>query len=87
LWRYASGQSFNNLLLAAILGAITWGIWWTISQGVPSHLRQIQDGYEKVAAEHAREVDAVTSRSDALLRELIARQRLGQPHGVAVTPN
>lgn len=44
---WLTGQSFNNVLLVLILGAILYGGWWGITVGVPQHLQQIQAGYRE----------------------------------------
>lgn len=52
---WAAGQPFNNVLLLAILGAIMWGGWFAMTTAIPSHLRQIQEGYESLTDAHREE--------------------------------
>jgi hypothetical protein len=52
---WAAGQPFNNVLLMAILCAIAWGGYYTMTVGIPSHLNQIQKGYESLTESHRDE--------------------------------
>ena len=52
---WAAGQPFNNVLLLAILCAIGWGGYYTVTVGIPSHLQQIQKGYESLTESHRDE--------------------------------
>lgn len=52
---WAAGQPFNNVLLLAILGAIMWGGWFAMTTAIPSHLKQIQQGYESLTNAHREE--------------------------------
>jgi hypothetical protein len=52
---WAAGQPFNNVLLLAILCAIGWGGYYTVTVGIPSHLNQIQQGYESLTESHRDE--------------------------------
>lgn len=52
---WAAGQPFNNVLLLAILGAIMWGGWFAMTTALPSHLKQIQTGYEALTNAHREE--------------------------------
>jgi hypothetical protein len=49
--KWLSGQPFNNVLLLAILVALGWGTRYAVTVAVPSHLKQIQDGYKEVISE------------------------------------
>ena len=46
--KWASTQPFTNILLILILGAIAWVSHHVLTVSVPSHLQQIQDGYERI---------------------------------------
>lgn len=48
---WLAGQSFNNVLLAAILAAIGAGLYY----GGPAFLKQIQTGYETLDTRHREE--------------------------------
>tara|TARA_R110000868_G_scaffold178017_1_gene417404 strand:- start:1523 stop:1819 length:297 start_codon:yes stop_codon:yes gene_type:complete len=52
---WAAGQPFNNVLLMAILFSIGWGGYYTVTVGIPSHLQQIQKGYESLTESHRDE--------------------------------
>ena len=49
--KWLSGQPFNNVLLLAILAALGWGAHYSVTVAVPSHLKQIQEGYKEVISE------------------------------------
>ena len=52
---WATGQSFNNILLLGILVCMAWLGWYTITVGIPQHLKAIQAGYEFKDAQHETE--------------------------------
>lgn len=52
---WAAGQPFNNVLLMAILGAIGWAGYYTVTLAIPAHLKQIQDGYQSLTDAHREE--------------------------------
>lgn len=52
---WAAGQPFNNVLLLAILGAIAWLGHYGLTTAIPTHLEQIQSGYEKLNKSHESE--------------------------------
>jgi hypothetical protein len=52
---WVAGQPFNNVLLVAILFCIGWGGYYTVTTGIPSHLQQIQQGYESLTESHRDE--------------------------------
>ncbi len=56
---WLTGQSFNNVLLLAILVSIGAGVKYTLDVAVPVHIKMIQSGYEKQEASHERELDRV----------------------------
>lgn len=49
------GQPFNNIMLVAIFIAIGYGTKYVIQEAIPSHLKQIQEGYEKLDVNHRDE--------------------------------
>lgn len=52
---WASGQPFNNVLLLLILGTFAYSLWFAMNQVIPSHLNQIQKGYESLVESHKDE--------------------------------
>ncbi len=56
---WLASQSFNNVLLLAILVAIGAGVKYTLDVAIPAHLKMIQSGYEKQEASHERELNRV----------------------------
>ena len=49
------GQTFNNILLLAILASIGIAQWYAMTTAVPAHLQKIQDGYERINERHEAE--------------------------------
>lgn len=49
------GQTFNNILLLAILASIGVAQWYAMTTAIPSHLQTIQDGYERINSQHEAE--------------------------------
>lgn len=65
--KWASGQPFNNVLLMTILASFGWACWHGITTAIPSHLKQIQAGYESLDDKHTTEreqsrLDRITER-------------------------
>jgi hypothetical protein len=56
---WMTSQSFNNILLMAILVALGTGVKYALDVAIPNHIRMIQSGYEKQEASHERELDRV----------------------------
>lgn len=45
---WASGQPFNNVMLMAIFSALCWITYFAVTVAIPAHMKQIQEGYEKL---------------------------------------
>ena len=52
---WAAGQPFNNVLLLAIFASIVYGTYFAMTTAIPSHLNQIQKGYESLTESHRDE--------------------------------
>ena len=61
---WITGQSFNNVLLVLILCAIGWGGWYSLTTVIPSHLKQIQQGYETIDNRHREERESTIRTYD-----------------------
>lgn len=48
--RWMQSQSFNNVLLVAILIALGWGTYWAVGEAVPRHIDMIKSGYKEIEA-------------------------------------
>jgi hypothetical protein len=48
--KWMQSQSFNNVLLVAILVSLGWGTYWTMSEAIPMHIKTIQTGYKEIEA-------------------------------------
>jgi hypothetical protein len=79
---WAAGQPFNNVLLLAILFCIGWGGWYTVTTGIPSHLQQIQRGYESLTESHREERERTQQLYDRWLNRTGSGS--GQVHGSKV---
>jgi hypothetical protein len=53
--QWLTGQSFNNILLVAILLAIGAGGKYCLDVVVPAHIKMIQYGYERIDDAHRAE--------------------------------
>ena len=60
--QWAAGQPFNNVLLIAILAGGGYVAHYVMTVSIPAHLKQIQEGYERIEESHKAD------------RELIIRQ-------------
>jgi len=69
---WLTGQSFNNVLLLLILVAIGWGGKYAGTVAIPTHLKQIQDGYETIDSRHREERSELRQQYDALLQQKMA---------------
>lgn len=61
------GQPFNNVLLILILFAIGWLGHYGLSTAIPTHLKAIQDGYERLENSHREERAATLNTYKDLL--------------------
>ena len=52
---WVAGQPFNNVLLLAIFASIMYGTYFAMNTAIPSHLQQIQKGYESLTENHRDE--------------------------------
>lgn len=76
---WATSQSFNNILLCAILMAIGWGGWYAITTAIPAHLRMIQTGYETIIEEHRAERGRIIDAYDNWIDRISSHADAGQP--------
>ena len=68
---WLTGQSFNNLLLLMILASFAWFAHHSITVAVPSHLRQIQEGYETIIEDSRENERIIREQHDAWLDRII----------------
>lgn len=78
--RWLMSQGLIAFLLASILGYFAYSLNWAMREGVPSHLRMIQEGYEKISDSNERQLGKVV---EAFEREI---QRASRP-GIGVKPD
>lgn len=86
--KWIFGQPAIVVLLFVFVGMAGWLGRYVVTTGVPAHLQQIQNGYERINAENnqanaardahytaeLREVRAESARREALLREFLKMQ-------------
>lgn len=72
------GQPAIVVLLFAGVFMFGWSGWYLMTRGIPAHLGQIQDGYERInkANIEARSAELTEVRSEATRRELLLREFL-----------
>ncbi len=73
------GQEMNTIMLFMILGAFGYAFWWAMTVGVPAHLKQIQDGYERIVSEHSKEIEKTQAHFDKTLDRI---ERASKDHSV-----
>lgn len=56
---WISSQPITNVLLILQLLLIAGGGYGTVKYIVPVHLRQIQEGYERIDKEHSKQIDSL----------------------------
>lgn len=85
---WLQGQSFNNILLLTILTCIAYGSYWLATVAIPSHLSQIQKGYEELQdryhVESQQQRDTYQRTSDRDYETI--RSLLKGNHGVDLPP-
>lgn len=77
---WAAGQPFNNVLLLAIFVAIGWIGYYSMTTAIPSHLNQIQKGYESLTESHRDERE----RTQQLYDKWMNRTLIENIHGSKV---
>lgn len=71
---WATGQPFNNVLLCAILFAVGWGGYYSMTVAVPKHLEQIQKGYESINQSNVDERKRTIETYDKWVDRLTAKR-------------
>ena len=65
LGAWISAQPITNVLLILQLVLIAGGGYGTLKYIVPVHLKQIQDGYERIDSEHSKQIDTINKSREA----------------------
>lgn len=65
LGTWLSAQPITNILLVMQLMMIAGGGYATLKYIVPVHLKQIQDGYERIDKEHGKQIDSLNKSREA----------------------
>ena len=74
---WITGQSFNNVLLLCILVSGGWAIRFAITEAIPTHIREIQHGYEQLHDRHMQERETIRTQFDQWL-DRILEKKLGE---------
>lgn len=80
-------QGTSTVLLFAIAAGVWVGGSYAIREGIPSHLKQIQDGYEKLEGSFSKDLDRVLKNAEderTFHREVI-REMKAEPAKRAAT--
>lgn len=64
VFRWLAKQGVVTVLLCSILSSMIYGGYYAITTAIPAHIKQIQEGYDRIAAEHCKAVDRVTASQD-----------------------
>ena len=77
---WASGQPFTNVLLVALLGMIGWLGYYSLTVAIPEHLKQIQEGYERIEADDRADRGVIRDQYEKWLEKILdARMRSASP--------
>lgn len=68
--RWLANQGVSTVLLVAILATMGYMGNYAMVTAIPSHLKQIQDGYIEHAAAHSKEVQAITVAFEKSLKQI-----------------
>lgn len=81
---WLSSQPITNVLLILQLLLIAGGGYGTVKYIVPEHLKQIQDGYERLDREHAKQIETIdrsrekeTTRAFDIIESLMDQRKNG----------
>lgn len=80
--QWATGQPFNNVLLIAIFCGGAYAGHYLMTVAIPSHLKQIQDGYERIEESHKADRQLIIEQYDKWFQSI---RNNGDATG-AVTP-
>ena len=85
---WVSSQPITNILLVLQLLLIAGGGYGTVKYIVPVHLKQIQDGYERLDKEHSKQIDTINkSREAENARAFDIIESMLRQRGAAAVPN
>jgi len=73
---WLTGQSFNNVLLACILIGGSYGLYYGLTVAIPGHLKQIQEGYERIQASDKEERRELREQYDSWISRMMDRRAL-----------
>ena len=74
LLRWLSSQPFTNVLLLLVLSSGGWLAWYTINTAIPSHLKMIQDGYDRQRNQHTENLNRVIDSYERSLDRLTIKE-------------
>jgi predicted negative regulator of RcsB-dependent stress response len=74
-FRWLSRQGVIVVLLFAILSAIGWFGWYTMTTAIPKHLETIQDGYERVTRDHAAGMEKMAASIEKVVDDSRAQRK------------
>jgi thymidylate kinase len=87
---WLSSQPITNVLLIMQLALIAGGGYGTLKYIVPEHLRQIQEGYERLDREHAKQIETIDrsrEKENARAFDIIEKMMDQRKDGAAAKPD
>jgi hypothetical protein len=73
------GQPFNNIMLVLIFVSIAYGSRYVITEAIPSHLRQIQEGYRELDINHRDERLQTQEWYERMMDRMEGKRAVHQP--------
>lgn len=81
---WLSSQPITNVLLILQLLLLAGGGYGTVKYIIPVHLKQIQDGYERIDKEHTKQIDTINksrelenSRAFGIIESMLKKHENG----------
>lgn len=82
---WVAGQPFNNVLLILILGSGLWACHYALTVAVPAHLKQIQEGYERIEESNSRDRNMIIQQYDKWFNAIQKRDDGHNTGGISPT--
>lgn len=77
--RWLASQGIVSFLLVVIIVGGYYSLDWAMKEGVPMHLKMIQDGYDRCDAKHEQQLDKVIDSFEREMQRMIQRGAGAKP--------